>query len=273
MTIINKKEVGERIHNIRLSMTPDPPRKKMSSEAFGKLLDPPASKNVIRSWEKGIYLPQSDKLKQLAEIGNVSIEYLLYGKEISGYGERIKDIRENIVEVNLEVFGTLFTPSLSSSEVESWELENSLPNWEQIEKLTTLSGKSFKQIIFGIDPIYGESRTINTSINFEKTEKILESSTLTPHDFFEADFFFSYFDTFRKHQVNNKEKFELIHTITARLAWIAGDFPDSAYKYDDLTKSVKPYNNLEEEIETNIQEINKQLELMKQNLLDKYKTN
>lgn len=270
MSVLNSEDIGKRIRDIRLGLSNS---KKVSLEAFGQLITPPASKGLVQTWEKGNSLPQKERLEQIAKIGNVTTKYLLYGKEISGYGEKIKTIRKTIAEDNLEVFGQLFTPSVSSSVVESWELENSLPNWEQIEKLTTLSGKSFKQIIFGIDPIYWESRAINTSINFEKTEKILESSTLTPHDFFEADFFFSYFDTFRKHQVNDRVTFESIHTITARLAWLAGDFPDPSYKYDDLAKSVKPYNNLEEEIESSIQEINEQLEIMKQNLLDKYKTN
>lgn len=273
MPIIDNEAVGSRIHNIRLSMVSKTSKRKMSLEEFGKLLEPPASKSVIRAWEKGFHIPQRDKLEQLANIGNVSVDFLLYGKILAGYGERIRKIREEIVEVNLDVFGTLFTPPVSSSEVESWELENSLPNWEQVEKLTTISGKSFKQIIFGIDPIYEESRVINTSINFEKTEKILESSTLTPHDFFESDFFFSYFDNFRKLQVKDKNKFESIHTITACLAWIVGDFPESSYKYDDFSKSVKPYNNLKEEALANKQEIIKHLELLINILEDEHKKN
>ncbi|MFI3603518.1 helix-turn-helix domain-containing protein [Vagococcus fluvialis] len=273
MPIIDNEAVGSRIHNIRLSMVSKTSKRKMSLEEFGKLLEPPASKSVIRAWEKGFHLPQRDKLEQLANIGNVSVDFLLYGKVLAGYGEKIREIREKITEDNLELFGKLFTPPVSSSVVESWELENSLPNWEQIEKLTTLSGKSYKQIIFGMDPMYSDRRNMNTSITFEKTEKLLESSLETIEDFFQADFLFFYLDVFRRTQVKDEKHFKPIYIICDHLTWLTGDLPKPSYKYNDSSKSIKQYNNIEEEIESSIQEINKQLEIMKQNLLDKYKEN
>lgn len=67
------KQIGTRIKSVRVS-------KGMTMEEFGGQLSPKASKGTISKWENGRYLPNNDRLKQIAEIGNVSINYLLEGK-------------------------------------------------------------------------------------------------------------------------------------------------------------------------------------------------
>ncbi|MBF6625733.1 helix-turn-helix transcriptional regulator [Aerococcaceae bacterium zg-BR9] len=66
----DKKQVGQRIKSIRLS-------KGMTLEEFGKLFD--ASKSIASRWEKGVSLPNPERLKQIAKIGDVTVDELLYG--------------------------------------------------------------------------------------------------------------------------------------------------------------------------------------------------
>lgn len=74
---INKKEVGKRIRELRISMD-------LSMEKFGKLIgDLPRS--TVNNWERGINLPKQETLNRIAEVGNTTNEYLLYGDQENQY--------------------------------------------------------------------------------------------------------------------------------------------------------------------------------------------
>ncbi|PEV10281.1 transcriptional regulator [Bacillus thuringiensis] len=67
----NKEALGQRIKLIRI-------KNGMTLEEFGKqILN--ANKSVVSKWEKGITVPNNERLAKIAEIGNVTIEYLLSG--------------------------------------------------------------------------------------------------------------------------------------------------------------------------------------------------
>ncbi len=67
---VNNREVGARIKGIRLT-------KGMTLEEFGKLFG--ASKGSVQGWESGRNLPNPERLKSLAKIGDTTVEELLYG--------------------------------------------------------------------------------------------------------------------------------------------------------------------------------------------------
>ena len=69
------KGLNERIKMIRIKMG-------MTMEEFGKLvLD--ANKSVVSKWEKGLTVPNNERLLRIAELGNISTEYLLSGNPFS----------------------------------------------------------------------------------------------------------------------------------------------------------------------------------------------
>lgn len=69
---IDKKLVGERISAIRKSLG-------LTMEMFGnKVLN--ADRSLVSKWERGKAVPNNARVKIIAEIGNVSVSYLLYGK-------------------------------------------------------------------------------------------------------------------------------------------------------------------------------------------------
>lgn len=67
-------DVGKRIKTIRKE-------NKLTLENFGKLFNPPASKGLVSNWEKGDNLPNKKRLERIAEIGKVSVPYLLEGRK------------------------------------------------------------------------------------------------------------------------------------------------------------------------------------------------
>lgn len=68
---VDKKAVGIRIGEIRRN-------KGLTLEEFGKLVDN-AGKSVVSKWEKGITIPNNKRIKIISEIGDITIDDLLYG--------------------------------------------------------------------------------------------------------------------------------------------------------------------------------------------------
>ena len=77
----NKKDIGQRIKLIRLE-------KGLTLEEFGRLFD--TSKGIISRWENGISIPNPERLKKIAELGDISIDYLLNGENISVDKKKLK---------------------------------------------------------------------------------------------------------------------------------------------------------------------------------------
>lgn len=67
---VNKKLAGSRIKQIRIN-------KGYTLEAFGKLFG--ASKGNVQKWEKGLALPNKERLANICKIADITVNELLYG--------------------------------------------------------------------------------------------------------------------------------------------------------------------------------------------------
>lgn len=65
------EELGKRIKEIRFKMG-------KSQEEFGELFNPPAPKSAVSRWEHG-GSPNKKRIKKIAQLGNISVDYLLNG--------------------------------------------------------------------------------------------------------------------------------------------------------------------------------------------------
>ncbi|WP_428889467.1 helix-turn-helix domain-containing protein [Enterococcus xiangfangensis] len=70
MNEVDKIAVGRRIKDIRVALG-------LSMEEFGKKLD--TSKGAVNNWEKGKNLPNTSRLSAICNLGNTTLEKLLYG--------------------------------------------------------------------------------------------------------------------------------------------------------------------------------------------------
>ena len=70
MKDVDKKAVGRRIREIRIS-------KACTLGEFGNILK--AGKSNVRKWEIGEVLPNKERQKKLAKMGNMTVNELLYG--------------------------------------------------------------------------------------------------------------------------------------------------------------------------------------------------
>lgn len=96
MNDINKLALGKRIKNIRVA-------RKDTLETFAKAIQAETShaikttKSNASKWEKGLNIPNDITLKAIADLGNTSVEYLLYGS-LDEYAHTLLDNFE--IELN-----------------------------------------------------------------------------------------------------------------------------------------------------------------------------
>lgn len=79
----NKKQVGRRINQIR-------EKDNLTLEDFGKSLGKKlgterVKEGIISRWENGISLPNSKRIKAIAELGEMTVDELLYGSSVKSY--------------------------------------------------------------------------------------------------------------------------------------------------------------------------------------------
>lgn len=71
---IDLKQVGFRIKEIRQNLG-------LSMSAFATKIDNKAKSGTVSNWETGKNLPNNERLKKIADLGNTTIKELLYGDE------------------------------------------------------------------------------------------------------------------------------------------------------------------------------------------------
>lgn len=103
---LNKINIGKRIKEIRKSGS-------WTLEEFGELIFK-ASKGTVSHWEKGSYLPNKERIKQIANIGNVSLNWLMYG-DVRDYLEELFP-REFLEDFN-EEFHLQLEKKMKSEEI------------------------------------------------------------------------------------------------------------------------------------------------------------
>lgn len=73
--VVDKKAVGERIRQVRVSLPGKPIQEK-----FHEILYDISDKDTVSEWERGIKEPKLQDIARIAAVGDVSIEWLLTGK-------------------------------------------------------------------------------------------------------------------------------------------------------------------------------------------------
>lgn len=89
MENIKNLDVGRRIKILRT-------KKGLTMEEFGELFNPPASKSIVSRWEKGQSIPNNERLSRIADLGSISVEYLLYGSLEEYTNNLIDDLKKEL---------------------------------------------------------------------------------------------------------------------------------------------------------------------------------
>ncbi|EHQ9052969.1 helix-turn-helix domain-containing protein [Enterococcus faecalis] len=156
----DKIVMGKRIREVRKN-------REETLEKFGKNFTIYTGKNVISRWEKGINIPDIEKLMNIAYLGKVTVPYLMYGedyKNILPKDERVRDFKKiNSFSMGLrmrkirkdyylerEEFGKLFSPSISKWSIDRYENGRDIPNTNRIIQYAYIGNLSLEFLIYGI---------------------------------------------------------------------------------------------------------------------------
>lgn len=155
----NKEEMGMRIHEIRKN-------REESLAKFGNKFTRPVGKNVVSRWEKGINIPDIERLMNIAYLGNTTATCILYGdlfknmlkhsKTFNRFdkldpvsmGKRLRKIRKER-KLEREEFGTFFDPPIRKWSMDRYENGNDIPNTERIIQYAFLGNVSLKFLVYG----------------------------------------------------------------------------------------------------------------------------
>lgn len=69
---LDKLAVGKRIKTIRIN-------KGETTKEFAKHFNPKASDSLVSRWERGVNLPNNERIEKIAELGDMTVDELLNG--------------------------------------------------------------------------------------------------------------------------------------------------------------------------------------------------
>lgn len=158
---INKKDVGSRIKMIRINM-------KESTAEFAKHFNPPASDSLVSRWERGVNLPNTERLNRIAELGGMSVDELLYGKR--------NVIIKNAIDDSLSEYKDSF-----DSDDKKKDFEENMKRYEELLVGLYDEYTSYAEFVLPTDNLYFNVRSMATkALNDEylKGSRTNESSLL-----------------------------------------------------------------------------------------------
>ncbi len=137
----NKKLVGKRIQAIRLE-------KGLTLEQFSKLIGAskssisewesgkhlPPAKSIISRWEKGVMLPNNSRLDKIAQLGNLTVNELLYGDS----EHDIEELEQRLMEIPTEERVELILRVLKETKIEEENEEEKQKKIAAIKKITAI---------------------------------------------------------------------------------------------------------------------------------------
>ncbi|BBM18478.1 transcriptional regulator [Enterococcus avium] len=157
---VDKVALGERIQVIRKL-------RGETLEKFGKKFTRAVGKNVVNRWEKGINIPDIERLMNVAYLGNVTVSYILFGDDFSNMlakgkkignferldsyrmGLRLRKIRRDH-RLEREDFGKFFSPPITKWSMDKYENGKDIPNTVRLVQYAYIGKVSLAFLIYGI---------------------------------------------------------------------------------------------------------------------------
>lgn len=202
MNSLDNKKVGQRIRKIRESQ-----KDNNSFRKFGSLLSPPISGGGVKNWEDGVNLPNKERLYQIAKLGGVSTDYLLYGKQNTGIGKRLKEKREKL-KISTNELAKYIGFDTTEADINSWEEEDSMPNEDQLIELADVLSTTMSYLLLGKKDEISTRKIYFQSDSFEEIEEKLKGSDLTVEEKDKYSLFFHQFQDIILASIDNPSEFE-----------------------------------------------------------------
>ncbi|WP_225743654.1 helix-turn-helix domain-containing protein [Marinilactibacillus sp. Marseille-P9653] len=171
---VDKESVGNRIKNIRQKMG-------LSQQAFGEELDneAPAHKSLVSKWEKGMSLPNNERLKRIAELGELSVNDLLYGEYKAKVYNIFKDVEKELIS-NYPLLSSDNKFSEFFDNIDDFR-ENTFEDISKIQIFHENDIRSFYHYRLGSSLPFGDSpNEFSIKVNMLRTSGFYSESSIPP---------------------------------------------------------------------------------------------
>lgn len=156
---VSKVALGKRILEIRKN-------RGETLEKFGNKFTYKVGKNVVSRWEKGLNIPDIERLMNIAYLGKVTVPYLLYGnifKSMLGIGNkidsfpkinsnqlglRLRKIRKDYL-MDRNTFGSFFSPPITKWSMDRYENGKDIPNTNRLIQYSYIGNITLEFLIYG----------------------------------------------------------------------------------------------------------------------------
>lgn len=156
---VSKVALGKRILEIRKN-------RGETLEKFGNKFTYKVGKNVVSRWEKGLNIPDIERLMNIAYLGKVTVPYLLYGNifmsmlgignKIDSFpkinsnqlGLRLRKIRKDYL-MDRNTFGIFFSPPITKWSMDRYENGKDIPNTNRLIQYSYIGNITLEFLIYG----------------------------------------------------------------------------------------------------------------------------
>lgn len=154
-------QAGMRIRNIREKLG-------LTMEEFAKKIDSKAQKGTVSNWENGKNLPNKLRLQKIAELGNSSPEWILFGDIPITVKQLIDDIqKDEISKYNSELYKQLYDPKTKK------EITDIILERYSFANLTPIGLKQFLKIT--LDKVLTEYKEMNEFMPYNNENALIYS--------------------------------------------------------------------------------------------------
>ncbi|WP_407350103.1 helix-turn-helix domain-containing protein [Lactococcus garvieae] len=249
--IYHRRKVGERINEIRS-------RLGLTLQDFGASLDNPVNKGVVQKWETGINLPSDERAIEIAKLGDVSLNWLLYGLDYENYqNHKLPDAFRELEEFEIELREkqlsklALYHIQENISENLKETLKNALK--KDMEFVPEFLSNPFTRLQDVMNIVYDENPTRDEITAF--------------------NYYFNLLMIFMTAKKYNPDTYENVQEIMDSLSWLSGNHPTEVYKDNDIFRDFIDSNGFEAHINKVANNLHTQIDLLAQKLKDKYLDN
>lgn len=242
-----RKDIAQRIAHVRVTSG-------LTLKEFGKLFTSPVNAGVVKKWESGVNLPNDEHMIEIAQIGNISLPWLMYGPDFENFQNHIlPDVfqkleyleselrKENISEIDALETSVVILEALETLKIDARIKNNQTPPNAMVSKYRL---QQVMEIVLGNDPSKLEIMQFNNL--FHQVTSFMTAKVETPYTY-----------------EDNLEILDALH-------WLSGNHPKIVYKDNEVFRNVIDAEGLEVYIDKVTNRLHKNIDSVSNKLKEMY---
>lgn len=242
-----RKDIAQRITHVRVTSG-------LTLKEFGRLFTSPVNAGVVKKWESGVNLPNDEHMIEIAQIGNISLPWLMYGPDFENFQNHIlPDVfqkleyleselrKENISEIDALETSDVILEALETLKIDAWIKNNQTPPNTMASKYRL---QQVMEIFLGNNPTKIEVMQFNNL--FHQVTSFMTAKVEMPNTY--------------------EDNLEILDS----LLWLSGNHPKDNYKNNEIFRNVIDADGLDAHISKVSNHLHDSIDIIANKLREKY---